>query len=86
MIKSKLIKVEKLIEWFGGFATVEYIKGRLEYTITIKNDDLINDFVFWFTEPQYLVHGEKEMTKKMLKQYLDHMKIEQQLMRKGLLK
>lgn len=86
MIKSKLIDIDRLSKWFGGSATVRYNKGRLEYTIIIKNDDLINEFVFWFTEVQYLKYGEREIMVMMLEKYLKSMEIEQRKIQRGLTK
>ena len=86
MIKSKLIDINRLSEWFGGSATVLYNKSRMEYRIIIKNDDLINEFVFWFTEFQYWKDGEKFITEMMLKKYLETMRIEQRLIQRGLIK
>ena len=85
MIKSKLIDINRLSEWFGGSATVLYNKSRMEYRIIIKNDDLINEFIFWFTEFQYWKEGEKILTEMMLKKYLETMRIEQRLIQRGLM-
>lgn len=85
MIKSKLIDINRLSEWFGGSATVLYNKSRMEYRIIIRNDDLINEFVFWFTEFQYWKEGEKFLTEMMLKKYLETMRIEQRLIQRGLM-
>mgnify|MGYP003571288360 CR=1 FL=1 len=85
MIKSKLINIDKLSAWFGGSATVRYNKSRMEYRIIIKNDDLIDEFVFWFTEVQYLKYGEREILVLMLDKYLKSMEIEQRLIQRGLM-
>ncbi len=85
MIKSKLIDIERLSEWFGGSATVRYNKSRMEYRIIIKNDDLIDEFVFYFTEVQYLKYGEREILVLMLDKYLKSMEIEQRLIQRGLM-
>ena len=86
MIKSKLIDIDRLSKWFGGSATVLYNKSRMEYRIIIRNDDLINEFVFWFTEFQYWKEGENFLTEMMLKKYLETMRIEQRLIQRGLTK
>lgn len=85
MIKSNLINIDRLSDWFGGSATVLYNKSRMEYRIIIKNDDLVNEFVFWFTEFQYWKEGEKLITEMMLKKYLEAMRIEQRLIQRGLM-
>ena len=85
MIKSKLISIDKLSEWFGGSATVRYNEKLLEYRIIIRNDDLINEFVFWFTDMHVLKYGEKELVRYMLEKYIRQMESEQQLLRKGLI-
>lgn len=83
MIKSKLIDIERLSEWFGGSATLLYNISRREYIIIIRNDDLLDEFIFWFTEFQYWKEGEKFLTEMMLKKYLETMRIEQRLIQKG---
>lgn len=83
MIKSKLIDINRLSEWFGGSATVLHNKSRKEYRIIIRNDDLLDEFIFWFTEFQYWKEGEKNLTEMMLKKYLETMEIEQRLIQKG---
>lgn len=83
MIKSNLINIDRLSEWFGGSATVLYNKSRREYRIIIRNDDLLDEFIFWFTEFQYWKEGEKFLTEMMLKKYLETMRIEQRLIQKG---
>lgn len=85
MIKSKLISIDRLSEWFGGSATVLYNKSRMEYRIIIKNDDLLDEFIFWFTEFQYWKEGEKLLVEIMLDKYLKSMEIEQRLIQRGLM-
>lgn len=58
----------------------------MEYQIIIKNDDLVNEFIFWFTEYQYWKVGEKLLVEKMLDKYLKSMEIEQRLIQRGLIK
>ena len=57
----------------------------MEYRIIIKNDDLIDEFVFYFTEVQYLKYGEREILVLMLDKYLKSMEIEQRLIQRGLM-
>jgi hypothetical protein len=57
----------------------------MEYRIIIKNDDLISEFVFWFTEFQYWKEGEKTITEMMLTKYLKSMEIEQKMLQRGLI-
>ena len=82
----KIINIDKLSSWFGGNSTVSYNKSRMEYKVIIKNDDLINEFVFSFTEVQYLKYGEREILISMLEKYLKSMEIEQRLIQRGLMK
>ena len=82
----RITNINTLSRWFGGSATVKHNKSRQEYIILIKNDDLINEFFFWFTESQYLQLGEKQLTIWLLDKYLKSMEIEQQLIKKRLLK
>ena len=78
---------KRLHELFGGEAIIIYQPWSNDYQISIRNDDLVNDF-------HYVMHNEDTLTKArkqakikdMLYKYIKHMEIEQQLMKKGLLK
>ena len=78
---------KELCQFFGGEAIIIYQPWSNDYQISIRNDDLVNDF-------HYVMHNEDTLTKArkqakikdMLYKYIKHMEIEQQLMKKGLLK
>ena len=85
-LKTKLLDIKHLSKWFGGFATVKYNKQRAEYTLIIKNDDLINEFVFTFSENEFTQFGETYITVELLQKYLTQMQMEQRIKLKGLQK
>ena len=76
----RLIEIERLSKWFGGSSTVSYKKLYNQWTIVIKNDDLVNDFVFCFTEDEIKKYGQKEVCVCMLDKYLKQMEIERFLL------
>ena len=84
----KSIESERqLSNFFGGEALIIYEPAMAVYQITVRNDDLINDFLFEIPrEYTYCSERKKQELQKMLDKYIKQMEIEQQLLKKGVLK
>lgn len=78
---------KELCQFFGGEAIIIYQQWSNDYQISIINDDLINEFHFVIHREDTLTKDRKQLKlKEMIKKYVKHMEIEQQLLKKGLLK
>ena len=78
---------EYLADFFGGLALITYEPKRNLYLISVENDDLVNEFTYYFPYEYAAVKRLKSLElQKMMSKYIKQMEIEQQLMKKGMLR
>ena len=75
---------KKLEQFFGGKAYIYFEPSNYTYQISVRNDDLVNDFQYNFPYEESITQPRiRAELQKMLKKYIKQMEIEQELMRKG---